>query len=166
MSKQKYCEIIDQLCEKLDIEDPESMYEACNLEVDGIAFTLTYGDYADEECLLIYTDFGEPPMDAESRAKAFQRLMEINLQVFARNKPNFGFNSETGRVLMMTYFGLTRADLDLVMFELVNVASMVKLWRENFFVTPLDKALDAIESMQEPNWPAELYLSSNPPTLH
>jgi hypothetical protein len=166
MSKQKYCDIIDQLCDKLGIEDPESMYEACNLEVDGIAFTLTYGDYVDEECLLIYSDFGEPPMDDHSRAKAFQRLMEINLQVFARCKPNFGFNPETGRVLMMTHFGLERAELDLVMFELVNVASMVKLWRENFFVAPLDRALDSYEGMQEPTWPAELCLNSNPPTLH
>ncbi|MES2356164.1 MAG: CesT family type III secretion system chaperone [Pseudomonadota bacterium] len=148
MSKEKYCELIDQLCKKLGIEDSKSMYNACNVEVGNIPFTLLHGGNLDQDSLYLYCNFGEPP--SERKTMVLQRLLETNLCLFGHNAQNFGFNVETGRVLQMSRMSVSQTKVESLMQVLGGLAAYAQMWRQSAFlpILEIEQAFSTIQHSQ------------------
>ncbi|MES2353253.1 MAG: CesT family type III secretion system chaperone [Pseudomonadota bacterium] len=130
MATEKYCTLIDQLCEQLGIENPESMYETCNLEISDVGFTLSQGDEEDEDGLYVYCDLGSlTELPTAIYAQVVINVLEANLYMKGDNAPRFGFNSETGRVVMMHRLQLQELTIDGLSELLTNLIDYVPQWR-------------------------------------
>ncbi|MES2354840.1 MAG: CesT family type III secretion system chaperone [Pseudomonadota bacterium] len=128
MSKQKYVELIDQVCKECDIDDPQSMYDVCDLIVMDVAFTLLYRDAFDG--IVIFCEYGEVP--EENRAAILQSLLEANTYTFDFNTPCFLINPDTKHVLLRAHMlldGLTAQDL---LTTLGSYAMTAGIWRKTY----------------------------------
>jgi hypothetical protein len=134
MYNDKYCELIDQVNAKVGVKNPISPCGVCDLHIDGIAITLLHGGEVDEDSLYIYCDFGEPP--ATLKTQAAHRFMQPNLYLFGNNTPNIGFNTETGRALLMNRMAISQTTLCSLMSALANIALYAHVWSENGFLVP------------------------------
>jgi len=148
MSKEKYCELIDQLCKKLGIEDSKSMHNACNIQVGNIPFILLHGGERDQDSLYLYCNFGEPP--SERKTIVLQRLLETNLGLFGHNAQNFGFNVETGRVLQMSRMAISQTKLESLVQVLNGLAAYAQMWRQSAYlpVSEIEQAFATINHSQ------------------
>jgi hypothetical protein len=133
MSKQKYCELIDQLCERFGIPDSKAMYDACHIEMEAVGFSLLHGDFVEEDSLIVYCDFGEMP--AEKKRGILENLMELNLAAVSNSARGFGCNPETGHVMMLTRLPLSEMTLDVLVASLVEMAMYARTWRDNYFLS-------------------------------
>jgi hypothetical protein len=133
MYKEKYYELIDQVCEKLGISDPEPMHNACDIRVSDIPFTLLHGGEVDEDSLYIYCNFGEPP--AERKAVMLRLLMQTNLSIFGNNSLNLGVNTHTGRTLQMSRMAISQTTIESLMSVLVSVAAYAHMWRRSYLLS-------------------------------
>jgi hypothetical protein len=145
MSKEKYCAMIDHLCEVLGVKDSKSRYDACHVEVNDVAFTVTYREQVDPDNVTIYCDFGEPP--PELREGALLRVLETNVNLYCNNSPVFGINPETRHVILMIPAPISKLGIGSLVGIMVNVGSYVKLWRDKFFMTDMER--DMVTALNE-----------------
>ncbi len=134
MSKEKYEELIDEICDRLGMEDSESLYRLCSLRINEIDFTLTYGNFIDDDSLLIYCDLGEIPKPMESTIK--ERLMEANLTMFGKLDTVYALNPENGHALLMQPMSLLETDYNILMLKLSELTAFTYEWRNNYFLAP------------------------------
>jgi hypothetical protein len=134
MYKQAHCELIDQLCSKLGVENPQSMYGLCSLQVNGIDFTLLPGSFVNDDTLIIYCDLGAVP--AERKLQVLERLMEVNFHMFSRDESSFACNPETGRVLLVKRLSLSETNLQEALRHMAALAAFTFAWRERFLMSP------------------------------
>jgi hypothetical protein len=148
MSKQRYCELIDQLCERFSIPDPKSMHDACYIEIEGVYLTLLHGDFVDDDSLIIYCDFGEIP--AGKRQAILENLMELNLAAVSNSARGFGYNPETGHVMMLTRLPLSQTTLDVLVPGLAEMTIYALTWRDSYFLAPpeIDGRLETVPEIQ------------------
>jgi hypothetical protein len=125
--RQKYCYLIDELCAACGITRSTSMHEACNLLIGYIPVTLVHGGAMDEESLISFCDFGEPPK--ENRVSVLQQVLESNMFMLGKKTPHFAINPETGHVLLIAHIPMH----NLTSKELLKTLSMHALaarqWR-------------------------------------
>ena len=132
MSIQKYREFIDELCKVIDVEDPSLLYENCHVMLDGVPFTIAHGDpELDSDSIYIYCDFGAPP--EEVKGLVLQRLMETNLVMFGNGTPMFGFNGDTGNILLMQRMVLSQMEFDSLMYVMEAFVGHIEKWRPLLF---------------------------------
>jgi hypothetical protein len=127
MSTKKYHELIDKICSDLGIEDPASLYENCNLRIGDVDFTLLQGSEEDEDGLYVYCDMGEVP--EELTGQLLPRLMENNLYTYGETTPHFGFNIESGRVILMNRLRLSELTFEALSDLLGSLIDYVPQWR-------------------------------------
>ena len=129
MSKQKYCDLIDSLCERFQIEDSKSMYEACNIQIEEIPFTLLHANYIDDDSMIAYCDFGELP--TEKRQPILEHLLTANLMMSSKML-GVACNPENGHVMMLRRFLLSRTTTDELLMDLGEMAFCASEWRDNY----------------------------------
>jgi hypothetical protein len=134
VSKQKYEELINEVSYRLGIEDASSLYKLCSLRVNEIDFTLTHGNFIDDDTLMIYCDLGEIPKEMESVIT--ERLMEANLTMFGKIDTVYALNPENGHALLIQPMSLTETDYDLLMLKLSELTAFTYEWRSNYFLAP------------------------------
>ncbi len=130
MVQEPWHKLIDAIYDKLEMEYTESMYEEhCNLLVNGVSFTLSLARYVDDDSLIVYGDFGLPP-DDQSREIVLQKLLEENFGMMYTHISRFGFNPETGHVIVMTRYS-PKIKADNLIFDMANLAEFAHTWRMN-----------------------------------
>jgi len=139
MATEKYCRLIDQLCEKLGIENPESMYETCDLDISDIGFTLSQGEEDDENGLYVYCDLGSlGELPEATYGQVLLNVLEANLYMKGDNAPRFGFNSATGDVVIMHRLEIEELTIDELTELLTNLINYVPQWRAETLGTSTD----------------------------
>jgi hypothetical protein len=138
MSTDLYRALIDEICVKCDIRDPESLYRsATNLHVNHTDFSLYYGGAIDPFSALLYCDFGALPQDCPLTVPL--RLLETNMYMFGVNSPVFTYNPDNGHVLLMSRIPLTSASADHVLEILSGLSDMVLGWRKDFYLDDAER---------------------------
>ena len=130
MSKRKYCELIDQVCARCGIDDPQSMYDVCDLIVMDVAFTLLYREAIDG--VVLFCDYGEAP--EENRSQILQSLLEANTYTFDFNTPCFTINPETKHVLLRAHLPLEILTPEELLSTLGAHAAAANLWRKTYLL--------------------------------
>ena len=130
MSKQKYCELIDELCSVCEISNPQSMYETCDLLVMDVAFTLLYREPIDG--IVLFCEYGEVP--EANRAQILERVLEANTLTFDFNTPCFTVNPETKHVLVRAHVPLENLTAQELLTVLGTHAMSANVWRKTHFL--------------------------------
>lgn len=131
MSYEKYCDVIDQLCEKLGIEDPQTQYELCNMQIDGTGFSLTYTDQEPNDLVAI-CNFGEVPENQS--AAILRRVLEMNMFLSNSKAPRLAINPDTGHVLMIAKIPLEDLSLKFLIEQLGSYADLAEEWRTTHYL--------------------------------
>ena len=132
MSIEMYHSLIDRICEKFDISDPGSMYQAAHLRLRGMDFTLYHGGVIIPDSVLMYCDFGELP--TQSREQVLLRLLEANVYLFGANSPAFTYNPQKNHIMLMCRFSLIRATLESTLELFDHFAEMATRWNNDYFL--------------------------------
>ena len=141
MPPQHFCKLIDEICNIARIPNSRLLYEAADLEIDHVKFTLADGGDKTENCVTFYCDFGLLPPQIV-RAGAMQRLLELNLSMYGINTPFFSINSEINHVLLIGRIPTAEMSPENLMNALAKHAAQAKEWRRNYY-------LDAEERSQQ-----------------
>src|SRR5436190_12263413 len=99
MSKQRYYQLINEICSRCNIPNPQSMYENCNLTVGGIPVTLAYVGSVNQGSIISFCDFGVPP--ELDHAAVLRRVLEANMFLLGVKTTHFAINPETGHILLL-----------------------------------------------------------------
>lgn len=132
MSIENYQLLIDRICEQCGIPDPASMYSSADLQIGGVNFSLFYGGVIAPDSVIIYSDFGELPVNA--REAVLLRLLETNMYLFGTNSPTFTFNSENMHVLLASRVPLGNATAEKMIALLSHYAGLAREWRNTYFL--------------------------------
>jgi hypothetical protein len=132
MSKEKYCELIDQLCEGFGFKASEAEYAQCNVHLNEIPFMIIHGGEGDEDSLYMYCEFGELPAGRE--AEAMERLLESNLFLFGNSAPTYGSSPDTDFMLLMFRMAISKTTLESLSNVMLQFSTQAQIWRRTFFL--------------------------------
>jgi len=134
MSKELHCRLIDQICVKAGISDPESQYESCNLVIDDVHLVLMHGGDTFPDYLFIYVDFGEPP--AAQREMIYRRLLQTNLFMYSDTPSSFALNARNDHVTLVQHARLAESIADTLWEKMTAAAHLAKVWRTTHLLRP------------------------------
>ncbi|CAN7524825.1 CesT family type III secretion system chaperone [Duganella sp. LjRoot269] len=129
---ERYRALIGQLCRKFDIPEPGIMYQAAQLPVGDVNFTLFHGGLMVPDSVLVYCEFGVLP--PQSRERMLLRLLETNAYLFGVNSPAFTYQADRNMIGLMCCFDLEEATLESTVELLEFFAGMARRWREDHFL--------------------------------
>jgi hypothetical protein len=141
MTTPAYRTLIHAVCRHAGILDATAVERDGNLRVDDVDFTLLPVAHPDGELVLVYCDFGMPPV--RRREQALQRLLELNLLLYGGEGPGFSFSRESGHVLFMVQMRLAKATVDAVLTVLRSTALFAHRWRTDHFLDDSSSASGA-----------------------
>lgn len=98
MSKERFSELVTELCLNVGIPDPKEILRRGQIEVDGYLVDLEY-EPEDAEALYLIYDFGT--VSAGRSLKVFRLMLEANCGVYAADQALLGMDSDTGNVTLM-----------------------------------------------------------------
>jgi hypothetical protein len=101
MDEYDFAEICRQAGYLLHLEDADAL-RVSGATVGGEKVGVMFFEDFDDG-LTVYVDVGRP-QDAHAESEIFRELLDINLELSARNGESFGFHRETGHVLLRSYF--------------------------------------------------------------
>ncbi|MCA1324573.1 CesT family type III secretion system chaperone [Herbaspirillum sp. alder98] len=132
MSIHRYHALIDHLCEQLSIEFKPAMYQAAQINVDGVDFTLFHAGLMLPESVQMHCDFGALP--GAAREAVLLRLLETQTHLFGVCAPVFSYDRTRDSVALMCRFPLHDEDGAVSTLELLRFFSgLAKRWRQDRF---------------------------------
>ena len=133
MSIEAYRELVDEICVKINIPDPEPMYESADMCIMGVEFSMYHCGERSPDHGVVYCDFG--PLPTEAREAVLLRLLQTNLFMFTVNSPTFTCNAENQHIVLAANVPLATATADALLATLMGVAEMAMEWRARHFLT-------------------------------
>lgn len=132
MSIHRYHALIDRLCEQLSIEVKPAMYQAAQIEVDGVGFTLFHAGLMLSDSVHMHCDFGVLP--GAAREAVLLRLLETQTHLFGVCAPVFTYDRVRDSVALMCRFPLNEeADAASTLELLRFFSGLAKRWRQDRF---------------------------------
>jgi hypothetical protein len=137
MSKADYSRLIDELCKLTNIKKTKKFDEVADIRVDEIPFAITHGGADNDNSMMIYCEFGEPPKHLGGAI--FQRLLEANSIMIGPGRPSFGLNHLSGKILLSVMIPTTHATGEILIQVLKHYAKHAKEWRETHFLLDTER---------------------------
>ncbi|MES2354164.1 MAG: CesT family type III secretion system chaperone [Pseudomonadota bacterium] len=132
MSKELYCQLVDQVRAKAGINDPELSYDQCVVAIEGINFVLLHGSVMASDSMFMYVDFGEVP--ADNKELVLQRLLETNLFMYTDTPSSFTINPESKHVILVQHVRLSGTTFEDLADRMIQAAQFAQMWRGNHFL--------------------------------
>ena len=143
MSKDRYIRLIEEFCRLSKLDQPARIVEGGAVDFDGVPFSLLYSAKINPGALLIYCEFGTPPLGRE--ADAYRILLQMNFSRYDGNGgQTFTLSPATGKILCASRLNLEQAKAQELHDLLAKIAEQAKQWRQEYRmgVQPLpDRAL-------------------------
>lgn len=98
MSLERYQQLVQQLCEVVDLPDVAGVLSRGSLEVSG--FSVLLGHY-ENDLGALYLSFNFGIVSAGRSLHLFKLMLEANLTVYAQDQAQMGLDPETGSVLLI-----------------------------------------------------------------
>jgi hypothetical protein len=147
MSRDQYHAFIDALCDAYGVEDAAAMHEICNLRIGAVSFTLRHAGDDDPDGVLVYADYGEPPQS--NREQILLQLLQINFFMLDEHLACFGFDGQTGHVILMNRFELAQISIEYLMSKLREIMTYIMRTRESLYTTVSNSSPGAPEALRQ-----------------
>lgn len=129
--QQRFRELIAQLSELIELDDPNWIILGRPLMVDDIAFNVLHKK-EDGDCFYIYADFGTVPFGDETTI--YKNLLEANLGLYRGNGPGFSLSRQTSHVVYGECHQLGAITAEQLADSLAQISIRVKKWREDYVI--------------------------------
>ena len=131
MSFEQFGQVMEELSAMCGFPNPLLEDALCDIQVDGINFTLLHSE-SDDDNLTSACDFGEVPQALS--AEILRRVLETNMIFFRGDLPRFAINPQTGRVILMASIPLENLTAETLVDILKQHASFAQEWRLTYFL--------------------------------
>ena len=129
MSAERFGGLVRQLCEAIDLPDPEAVLARGAVEVEGFEILLRHFEN-DVDAMYLNFDFGI--VTAGRTLRVFQLMLESNLTVYAQDQAQLGLNPDTGGVLLIVRVPITdEIDGAWLAETLTHYTEHGRYWRDN-----------------------------------
>ena len=129
MSREQYIELIQDLCEELDLGSPGEFLERGLLQIDETLVGIEYLEERDEVRLM--ADLGEIEEGLDHHA-LLQILLEANLQNTTISLPTFSLHAESGHPVVAYHLplqALVNEHIDLADVLTTQLVPMLEKWK-------------------------------------
>ncbi len=98
MSKDRFRELVTELCLTVGIPHPQEILRRGQIDVDGYLVDLQF-DPGDAEAIYLVYDFGT--VSAGRSLQVFRLMLEANCSVYAADQAILGMDGDSGNVTLM-----------------------------------------------------------------
>jgi len=131
LSQDRYIRLIEEFCRMSQLDQPARIVEGGAVEIDGISFSLLYSAKINPGALLIYCEFGAPPLGRET--DAYRVLLQMNFARYdGKGGQTFTLSPATGKILCAYHLGLEQAKAQDLYDLLAKMAEQAKQWRQDY----------------------------------
>ncbi|UXH78293.1 CesT family type III secretion system chaperone [Roseateles amylovorans] len=132
MSYDRYCQLIRELCEVVELPDAETAIARNAIEVEG--FEVLLGHY-DNDPEAMYLNFTFGSVTSGRSLRVFRLMLEANLTLYAQDQAQLGLDADTGLVLLIVRIPMTHDTDGVYLADTFNhYAEHGRYWRENILV--------------------------------
>ncbi|PLZ00280.1 molecular chaperone Tir [Burkholderia sp. WAC0059] len=143
MSLERYTEVVRDLCQAVDLPDPDYVLETRTIEVEGFDVHL---DYFENDLDALYVTFHYGTVTAGRTLTVFRLMLEANLLIYAQDQAQLGLDADTGGIVLIIRLPFS-PDLDgpMVADLLAHYAEHGRYWR-NDIIEATDEMFDGLVS--------------------
>jgi hypothetical protein len=133
MSYERFEELVRQLCETIDLPDPEYVLNRGAIEVDGFEVLL---DNFENDPIAMYLNFHLGIVTAGRTLRIFRLMLEANLTIYAQDQAQMGVNPDTGGILLIIRVPMgEQIDGPWLAETLTHYAEHGRYWQNNVFAS-------------------------------
>jgi hypothetical protein len=145
MSRERYEQLVQELCEATGLPDWQSVLNTRHMEVEGFSLLLDHFE-TDPEAMYLQFDYGITT--AGRTLRIFRLMLESNLLVYAQDQAQLGIDPDTGGALLIVRVPmLDDVDGAWLADTLVHYAEHGRYWRDNM-MQAADEMFEGISSGQ------------------
>ncbi|NRO98863.1 molecular chaperone Tir [Paraburkholderia sp. NMBU_R16] len=130
MSRDRYVQLIGEVCSVVGLSDPDYIVETGAIEVEG--FYIRFDHYEEKDPNGLYLTFHFGSVTAGRTLAVFRLMLEANLLIYAIDQAQMAVDSETGTAVLLVY--LTMGE-DLTGESLVGICNHYiehgRYWQNN-----------------------------------
>jgi Tir chaperone protein (CesT) family len=129
MPRERYVELVEQLCTVIDLPDSNAVLASRRVEVEGFQVVL---DHVENDPDAMYLQFEYGIATAGRTLKIFRLMLESNLLVYAQDQAQLGLDPETGGALLIVRVPMQdEIDGTWLADTMVHYAEHGRYWRDN-----------------------------------
>jgi len=133
MANEHFRHLVDEICQLTQIPSAALLYEATQLTVRGVDFSLRPLESAQAQTVLMHADFG--PLPARQREAILLRLLDTNFHLIdGVSHSGFSHNEHTGHVMFASALALESTTAAQVLLLMGHIAEYAQAWRQNYFL--------------------------------
>ena len=143
MSLERYIEVVREVCEVVDLPDPDYVLQTRTIEVEGFDVRM---DHFENDPSAMYVNFHYGTVTAGRTLVVFRLMLEANLLIYAQDQAQLGMDADTGGIVLILRLPLTPdVSGDVVADLFTHYAEHGRYWRQNI-IESNDEMFDGIAS--------------------
>jgi hypothetical protein len=129
VSRDRYVDLVRQLCATIDLPDADAVLERRTVEVEGFNVVM---DHVDNDPDAMYLQFDYGITTAGRTLRVFRLMLESNLLVYAQDQAQLGLDPQTNAVLLIVRVPM-QDDIDGAWLAetMAHYAEHGRYWRDN-----------------------------------
>lgn len=104
MSSERYQELVGQLCEAINLPNPQAVLERRAIEVEGFEVLL---NHYENDLGALYLNFHFGIVTAGRTLRVFRLMLEANLNLYAQDQAQMGIDPETTGIVLIVRVPMT-----------------------------------------------------------
>jgi hypothetical protein len=100
MSRERYVELVHEVCEVVGLPDAEHVVETQTLEIEGFDVRL---DHFENDSDSLYVCFHYGALTAGRTLVIFRMMLEANLLIYAQDQAQLGLDADTGSIVLLVH---------------------------------------------------------------
>lgn len=129
MSRERYVELIHEVCNTVGLPDADYIVESQILEVEGFDVKLDHNEN-DEGSLYLCFQYGA--VTAGRTLVVFRLMLEANLLVYAQDQAQLGLDTDTGGIVLLVRVPMSGdVDGEYIVQLLGHYAEHGRYWQNN-----------------------------------
>jgi hypothetical protein len=129
MSRERYVELIHEVCNTVGLPDADYIVESQMLEVEGFDVKM---EHHENDAGAMYLCFQYGAVTPGRTLVVFRLMLEANLLVYAQDQAQLGLDADTGGIVLLVHFPMS-ADItgEYIVQLLAHYAEHGRYWQNN-----------------------------------
>jgi hypothetical protein len=133
MKQAQFAALIEGLCRKWGLEEPERIVRGGPVAFGGVVFSLAWDERRDPDSVFIYCDFGTVSHSRE--AEVYKSLLEANMALYGSSARAYTVSPDTGHVVMAEQRRLDQVNVESLHALLGEMQVQARSWQAGYSLT-------------------------------
>jgi hypothetical protein len=103
MSRERYVELVHEVCDVVGLPDADYVVETQTLEIEGFDVRL---DHFENDPESLYVCFHYGAITAGRTLVIFRMMLEANLLIYAQDQAQLGLDADTGSIVLLVHVSM------------------------------------------------------------